>query len=491
MRFSFLALISVAHARNTTVTWFLEQNNLAATPDLPHTSSASVRYFGDFDSREECAAACVADKTCFTFKYHLKSFGEPWAKGCYGHVGEWRLKLVAWKGIESGTVGAPPPPSPCTSEFDCLLNGQCLAGVCKCYSGWKGRSCGSLDLLPLKSKLAPSYGRPPSAEAPGLASWGASIIHDPKNKSRWHMFVAEMSGACGLDSWFRNSVIVHATAETPHGPFKREQELMSYFAHEPVLLVLPHGGYVIYKIGCGDGARTGSEGTGLVGPCRGCSNGTTEGLCPGCTQSYEQVCQDVLYSDSLEGPWARKNLTLQPWDWQRLNLGLESHAPIVFPNGTVLTFTRAWGSSEPSSQSPIFLVKADHWQGPYSLFRKDWAPAPVFPFGVEDSFMWRDARGNFHALFHAWDKIGGHAYSKDGLRWEYANVRAYSTEAELEDGGSVTYWRRERPRLIFDDSGEPTHLINGASYRGGATPTGDWSFTLVQGIRASRRVLVV
>ena len=63
MPLSFLALIGVAYARNTTVTWFLEQNNLAATPDLPCRSSATVRYFGDFDTREECAAACVADKT--------------------------------------------------------------------------------------------------------------------------------------------------------------------------------------------------------------------------------------------------------------------------------------------------------------------------------------------------------------------------------------------------------------------------------------------
>ena len=68
---------------------------------------------------------------------------------------------------------------------------------------------------------------------------------------------------------------------------------MSYFAHEPVLLTLPGGGYVIYKIGCGDGALTGSEGTALVGPCTGCSNGTTEGLCPvvpSPTSSFAKMC---------------------------------------------------------------------------------------------------------------------------------------------------------------------------------------------------------
>jgi len=402
--------------------------------------------------------------------------------GCYGRLNDWEFDVVPMADIESGMVGL----KPCQTEFDCLLNGQCHNGRCQCYQGWKGQECGSLDLVPLKSKLSPAYGRPPSADAPGLASWGASIVQDKANGSRWHMYVAEMAGSCGLDSWLRNSVIVHATADSPFGPFERQQELLPYFAHEPVLLELPKGGgYVIYKIGCADGAVTGSEGTGLVGMCTGCSNGTTEGFCPGCAQSYEQACQDALFSKSLDGPWERRNLTLAPWDWARLNLGLESHAPIVFSNGTVMTFTRAWGSSEKSSMSPLWLVQAPHWQGPWSLVREDWAPAPVFPFGVEDSFMWRDPRGNFHALFHAWDDIGGHAFSKDGLRWHYADGRAYSTDAEVEGGETVTYWRRERPRLIFDSEGNPTHLVNGASYRGGATPTGDWSFTLVQGVRGA------
>jgi hypothetical protein len=69
-------------------------------------------------------------------------------------------------------------------------------------------------------------------------------------------------------------VIVHATAQSPLGPFQRQEEILNYFAHEPTV-VKAGDEYVMFKIGCADGAVTGSNETGLVGPCTGCVNGTT------------------------------------------------------------------------------------------------------------------------------------------------------------------------------------------------------------------------
>ena len=85
--------------------------------------------------------------------------------------------------------------------------------------------------------------------------------------------------------------------------------------------------YVLYKIGCADNGTTGSSAT-FTGLCTGCSNGTTAGLCPPPTQAYLRDCQDVLFARSLDGPWARHNLSgFGPgdWDWLHLNSGLESH----------------------------------------------------------------------------------------------------------------------------------------------------------------------
>ncbi len=55
---------------------------------------------------------------------------------------------------------------------------------------------------------------------------------------------------------------------------------------------------------------------------------------------------------------------------------------------------------------------------------------------------------------------GGHAYSRDGLSWS-SWTRCYNTSVALADGTTVNFPRRERPKLLFDKDGTPTHLYNG------------------------------
>eukprot|EP01044_Picomonas_judraskeda_P027720 COSAG03_NODE_8925_length_759_cov_1.559091_2_plen_81_part_00 len=59
------------------------------------------------------------------------------------------------------------------------------------------------------------------------------MIRDPNKHQMWHMFAAEMALECGLNAWGRNSVIIHAVATDPMGPYVRQEELLPYFAHEP------------------------------------------------------------------------------------------------------------------------------------------------------------------------------------------------------------------------------------------------------------------
>ena len=137
-----------------------------------------------------------------------------------------------------------------------------------------------------------AYGTPPGpagGAGGGLTAWGGSVVADPgnadaagrsggkgkkqkkklKKKLKFHLFAAEMSLGCGLNAWYRNSAIVHATAPSPLGPFVREEQVLGAFSHEPYVLTLPEGrGYVLYKIGCADNATTGSNAT---WPCRECA----------------------------------------------------------------------------------------------------------------------------------------------------------------------------------------------------------------------------
>ena len=55
----------------------------------------------------------------------------------------------------------------CASDIDCQLNGVCAAGACVCDTGWIGRQCEQLDLLPMPA--VPAYGW-----SPNVTSWGGS-----------------------------------------------------------------------------------------------------------------------------------------------------------------------------------------------------------------------------------------------------------------------------------------------------------------------------
>eukprot|EP01052_Picozoa_sp_SAG31_P019176 SAG31_NODE_1388_length_8538_cov_3.310843_4_plen_733_part_00 len=189
----------------------------------------------------------------------------------------------------------------------------------------------------------------------------------------------------------------------------------------------------------------------------------------------------MLFSRSLNGPWTRHNLNgfaPSAWDWLHLDSGLESHAPAFRPNGSLLTFTRSFHDrGEPTSS--VWLVGANAWNGTYYALKH----SPTFNVSTEDSHMWIDPRGDYHALFHTWPSQetisrGGHAFSVDGLNWNYSNA-AYNTSVQLQAGGLFAYARRERPHLLLDDDGNPAVLSNGVQ----PNHHGDWSFTGVFPIR--------
>jgi hypothetical protein len=57
--------------------------------------------------------------------------------------------------------------------------------------------------------------------------------------------------------------------------------------------------------------------------------------------------------------------------------------------------------------------------------------------------------------------VSGHYFSRDGLSWTASPFEPYGNEVHFTDGSSMLVSTRERPKLIFDLYGEPTHLVNG------------------------------
>ena len=80
--------------------------------------------------------------------------------------------------------------------------------------------------------------------------------------------------------------------------------------------------------------------------------------------------------------------------------------------------------------------------------------------------------------------VGTHAYSLDGLAWQYTGA-TYTNRVSLSGGGQLLLNRRERPHLVFaEGTRTPVALSNSAEVGG---RYGDRSFTLVQPLRARLR----
>merc|ERR1719506_2408087 len=74
------------------------------------------------------------------------------------------------------------------------------------------------------------------------SSWGGTVLYE---EGMYHMWAAEMTRHCGIDSWTENSRIVHATSPTADGVYTRQEEVFGVFAHEPNAVRDPVTGEIV------------------------------------------------------------------------------------------------------------------------------------------------------------------------------------------------------------------------------------------------------
>ena len=126
------------------------------------------------------------------------------------------LMAVLHKAAAAAVTAASPPA--------CSLNGNLVAGKCKCDVQWEGPDCELLRLLPAD----PAAGL---QAAGNFSSWGGSVQKDADGL--YHMYAAVMANGCGLDAWRPNSQVGHATSRTAGGSYELQQIIKPHFAHSP------------------------------------------------------------------------------------------------------------------------------------------------------------------------------------------------------------------------------------------------------------------
>jgi hypothetical protein len=341
---------------------------------------------------------------------------------------------------------------------DCQLNGELVAAKCVCDKGWKGPSCGDLDL---ESEPTISYGYGSPAD-PTTSSWGGGPpAYDPLT-GQYHLFVTELAGHCGMGVWARMSQAAHAVSHSPLGPFKRTGLAIPSESHNIFYAYSPTDEmHLIYHIFSGTSPES-------CNPYfKGCTDGTTPRTTGGVRPRHWQPAETckgeggthVHYSKSLEGPWLSAG-PLKTDTTGCLGCGDSNPAPWIFPNGTVLMLGRSKDVTRNPGEKAIFghnlwLYRAPSWNATY-----EWVPGHGVNGTVnigngtradltEDPVLWQGRRG-FHALMHSDDDLT-HAWSVDGLGWNFSSVHIGPPPMP---GGA-----NERPRVVVDKMGDLSAVI--------------------------------
>ncbi len=407
--------------------------------------------------------------------------------------------------VVSGAALAMTSTVPCATDEDCSLNGVCDKGDCDCDPGWTtlpfgpdnamSPGCGYLDFeaSPI-SECGPAcafHGGKGGVDR-NVSSWGGSV---QKQDGQYWMFAAEMSHGCDLRTWQTNSQVVSAVADTPVGPFVRQDVVIPPWSHNPQAVVAPDGTWVIFTLGPGFGKRVQAN----------CTHGKDEAEANEQKTSVAHAVGSSLVNFTVhsaprpQGPWKSHTFFPVGWNtsWSLQNPGNWNPAPVFLPDGSL----RVMAHTDWAPWAGETILTAPHWKGPYTVRGSDLVDHCAYC--EEDPFMWRDKRGNWHVLYHRmfdpygpldplWGKwktqpagnpvpqgwAGGHAFSRDGFTWSKWS-RCYNTSVVLTDGRVVEHNRRERPKLIFDSSGSPTHLYNGVFDTTGSSVT----FTIVAPIK--------
>ena len=348
----------------------------------------------------------------------------------------------------------------CASAADCSLAGDCVAQVCICDAGWEGKHCERLALATSASAI----------RSHSNWSWGGSPALDPVSQ-QWHLFYSFMVNECGLLHYQTNSVVRHAVAKSPDGPWSdvgialapRPNFWDSGTVHAPtVRFDASSARWLLFY-----------ESTGWKdGPIDCIANPSAPSVYVSRTRRI-----GVASSASLDGPWQRLSAPIlaprAPPAWDSSDVS--NAAPYVLPNGTVILAYRA-GGDKVALGGGIGVAVAPRWAGPYAR-RGPSVAARLFEAEDATIFAARDAHGHsrgLHMLVHRFAPIppngskvaagvGGHAWSKDGLSWQYdESTPAYENTVRWSDGRATQLYRRERPQVALDASGRLVGLVNGA-----------------------------
>ena len=314
-------------------------------------------------------------------------------------------------------------------------------------------------ILEHKMKLAPRHG---GFLMNDYWVWDGSVIED--EKGLFHMFASRWSkGVSFLPNWCACSEVVRAVSRTPEGPYKFVETVIprrgalfwdGMMSHNPSIRK------------CGDKYLLFYTGSTYTFPYPDVSNPFISAEQLAETRMNQQI--GMLVSDSLEGPWIRSDFPIigrnpQPGMWDS---GMATNpSPCLLSDGSIMVIYK--GVAHHHDFMRLGIARAAAWDQPFERM----LDRPLFEFddqnaSVEDPFFWHDGQ-RFNMLMKdmegrlCGEKHGGlFATSFDAIHWDFQlGSVAYSRKVKWDDGTETVQGNLERPSLLFNAAGIPTHFF--------------------------------
>ena len=299
----------------------------------------------------------------------------------------------------------------------------------------------------------------------GYYVWDCSVI---KAGGKYHMFSSRWKKEYGFaGNWLFNSEIIHSVSDTPEGPYKFQNVVLprrgrQYFdgmnTHNTCIKEY-NGKFYLYYMGTTYGGEIPTS--------------PEEMPSEYSTETWNKKRIGLAVADDINGEFVRRDTPLlEPRDCSHWDCTITTNPSVaIMPNGkTYMIYKSRCAYARPLK---LGIAVADQPDGEFTRLSDD----PIFNFQdenmhIEDPFIWYDdkkkkfclivkddVKNGAYGITGEWGS-GFYAESEDCLDFQIGeDPMVYSRLVTWEDGTQKMQCNLERPSVLFNEQGEPTHIF--------------------------------
>lgn len=295
--------------------------------------------------------------------------------------------------------------------------------------------------------------------------WDCSVI---KSGGKYHMFSSRWKKELGFGwNWVFNSEIIHSVSDKPEGPYvfqnvalpRRGREYFDGMNTHNTCIKEYNGKFYLYYMGCTYGGHI--------------PQGMDDYTDHYALETWNRKRIGVAVADDINGEFVRRDTPLlEPRDCRYWDCTITTNPSVaIMPDGKTYMIYKSRSAYGKPLQ--LGMAVADSPDGKFERLSDD----PILNFDdedlhIEDPFFWYDSKKKKFCLVTKDDCKNGstgitgewgsgfYAESEDGIHFEIpSDPTVYTRHVKWADGRETLQGNLERPCILFDEDGKPTHLF--------------------------------